>query len=82
MSWYVKEYILYISWDFCGGPVVKISPSNAGRASMIFVWRAKIPHALQPKKNIQKENIKQKQSYNKFNKDFINDPHQKNNALF
>ena len=35
---------------------------------------AKIPHASQQKD----QNIKQKQYYNKFNKDFKNDPHQKN----
>ena len=34
---------------------------------------AKIPHALWPKN----QNIKQKQCYNKFNKDFKNGPHQK-----
>ena len=53
------------TWDFPGGPVVKTSPSNAGGA--------KIPHASQPKK----QNIKQKQNCNKFNKDFKNGPHQK-----
>ena len=59
--------------DFPGGPVVKTLPSNAGGAGPIPGWGAKIPHALWPKN----QNIKQKQHYNKFNKDFKNGPHQK-----
>ena len=59
--------------DFPGSPVVKTMPSNAGGAGSIPGWGAKIPHALQPKK----QNIKQKQDCNKFNKDFIHGPHQK-----
>ena len=45
------------TWDFPGGPVVKTSPSNAGGAGLIPGWRAKIPHASQPKaqKNIKQE---------------------------
>ena len=60
--------------DFPGGPMVKTSPSNVGGAGSIPAWRAKIPHALGPKQ----QNIKQRQYYNKFNKDFKNGPHQKN----
>ena len=43
--------------------------------------RVKIPHALWPKQTNKqtktKNNVKQKQYCNKFNKDFTNDPHQK-----
>ena len=31
--------------DFSSGPVVKISPSNAGAVGSIFGWGTKIPHA-------------------------------------
>ena len=62
--------------DFPGGPVVKTSPSNAGGAGSIPGWGAKIPHVSGPKKP--KQNIKQKQYCNQFNKDFKNGPHQKN----
>ena len=51
--------------DFPGGPVVKTSPSNARDAGLIPGRLAKIPRALQQKK----QNIKQKQCYKKFNKD-------------
>ena len=34
---------------FPGGPVVKISPLDAGGVGLIPGRRAKIPHALQPK---------------------------------
>ena len=60
--------------DFPGGPVVKISPSNAGGAGSIPGQGAMIPHASRPKN----QNIKQKQYCDKFNKDFKNGPHQKN----
>ena len=60
--------------DFPGGPMVKMSPSNAGGVDSIPGRAAKIPHASQPKN----QNIKQKQHCNKFNKDFKNGPHQKN----
>ena len=53
--------------------VVKTSPSNAGGAGLITDWGAKIPHALWPKEL----DIKQKQYWNKFNKNFKNGPHQK-----
>ena len=51
--------------DFPGGPVVKISPSNAGGEGLIPDWGTKIPCALQTKN----QNMKQKQHCNKFNKD-------------
>ena len=59
--------------DFPGGPVVKTLPSNAGGVDSIPGWGADIPHTSGPKK----QNIKQKQYCNKFNKDF---PHQKKKA--
>ena len=62
-------------WDFPCGPVVNTSPSNTGGAVSIPGHRAKILHALQPKS----QNIKQKQYYNKFNKDFKTGPHKKKN---
>ncbi len=52
--------------DFSGGPAVKISPSSAGGAGSIPGFGAKIPHASQTRN----QNIKQKQYWNKFNKDF------------
>ena len=45
--------------------MVKPLPSNAGGMGSIRGLGAKIPHASQPKK----QNIKQKQYGNKFNKD-------------
>ena len=54
------------SRDFPGGPVVGSSPSNAGGSGSIPGQGPKIPHALRPKK----QNIKQKQYCNRFNKDF------------
>ena len=50
--------------DFPGGPVFKTLPSNAGGAGSIPGQGAKIPHASWPKH----QNIKQKQYFNKFNK--------------
>ena len=58
--------------DFPDRPVVKTLPSNAGGTSSIPGWGAEVPHASQSK-----QNKKQKQSCNKFSKDFKNDPHQK-----
>ena len=59
--------------DFPGCPKVKTPPSDAEGASSIPGWRAKIPQASWPKD----QNVKQKQHYNKFNKDFNNGPCQK-----
>ena len=47
------------------------SPSNAVDASLISGWGAKISHASQPKK----QNLKQKEYCNRFNKDVKNGPH-------
>ena len=47
--------------DFPGGPVVKISPSDAGGIGLIPDQGAKIPHASQPKK---KNHKKTKQNKN------------------
>ena len=58
---------------FPGGPVVKTWPSNAGGAGPTPSWGAKISYALYPKK----QNIRQRQYCNKFNKDFKISPHQK-----
>ena len=52
--------------DFPGRPVVKPSPSSAGRVCSIPGQRANIIHASGSKK----QNIKLKQYCNKFNKDF------------
>ena len=54
--------------------MVKTSPFNARGAGSIPGWGAMLPHASRQKK---KQNIKQKQYYNKLNKDFKNGPHQK-----
>ena len=51
-----------------GGPVVKISPSNAGGAGLILGRGARLLHASWPKN----QNMKQKQCCNKLNKDFKN----------
>ena len=63
--------------DFPDGPVVETSPSNAGGAGSTPSWGAKTPHASWPKN----QNIKQKQYCNKFNKDFIIGPRQKQKTL-
>ena len=52
--------------DVPGGPVVETSSSNAVDVGLILGQVANIPHASGPKK----QNIKQKQYCNKFNKDF------------
>ena len=53
-------------WDVPGSPVVKTWPSSAADAGSNLDWGAKIPHALWS----ERQNIKQKQQGNKFNKDF------------
>ena len=68
--WLLKNKIR----SFPGGPVVKISPSNAEGGSTIPCWGTKIPHTSQSKN----QNIKLEQYYNKFNEDFKNGPHEKN----
>ena len=52
--------------DTPGGPEVKSSPPNVGDAGLIPGWGTEIPHASWSKK----QNIKQKQYGNKFNKYF------------
>ena len=52
--------------------MVKTSLSNADRADSIPGQGDKIPHASWPKR----QNIKQKQYCNKFNKNFKNGPQQ------
>ena len=69
--------LIKIRRDYPGGPVVKTSPSKAEGEGSIPGGVAKIPHASRPKK----QNIKQKQYCNKFNKDFLNGPHQKRKEL-
>ena len=63
--------------DFPGGPGVKTLPSNAGGAGSIPGWGVKIPHDSWPKK----QNVKEKQSYNKFNEVFKNSPHQEKKKI-
>ena len=50
--------------------MVKTLPSNSRGAGSIPGWGAKIPHTAWPKE----QNIRQKQYFNKFNKDFLNGP--------
>ena len=63
--------------DFPSGPVVRISPSNAGGAGLIPGEELRFSHALQ----LKNQNLKQKQYCNKFNKDFKNHPHFKKKIL-
>ena len=63
-----KKIIDKENWDFPSGPVVNILPSSARGVGSIPSWEAKIPHAL-GRKN---QNIKLKQYFNKFNKNFQN----------
>ena len=51
--------------------MVRTLPSNAGGVGWIPGWGAEVPNALRPKN----QNIKQKQYYNQFNKNFKNGPH-------
>ena len=52
-------------WDVPGSPVIKTWPSSGGDVGSNLDWGAKIPHALWS----ERQNIKQKQYGNKFNKD-------------
>ena len=58
--------------DSPGGPAVETSSSSAGGAGLIPGQGARIPHASQPKT----QNMKQKQYFNKFCKDFKKSSHQ------
>ena len=60
-------HVKMTSGDVRGGPVVKISLSNAGDTGSVPGRGAKIPHASWSKT----QNIKQKQYCSKFNKDFF-----------
>ena len=60
--------------DLPSGSVVWTLPSITGDADLIPGQGAKIPHALRPKT----QNMKQKYYCKTFNKDFKNDPNQKN----
>ena len=66
-------------WDFSGGPMVKTLPSNADGAGSIPGQGTRILHALWLQKNkkqkTKKNTIKQKQYFNKFNKDFKHGSH-------
>ena len=53
--------------------MVQNSPSNAGASDSVPGQGYTIPHVSRPKN----PDIKQKQYWNKFNKDFKNGPHQK-----
>ena len=64
--------------DLPRGPVFKAWPSNAEGAGSISAWETKVPHASRPKN----QNIKQKQSCNKFSKDFKNGPCQKKKKIY
>ena len=58
-------------WDFPGGPVVKTLPSNADGAGSIPGQGTGILYALWLQNKQTKRPIKQKQYFNKFNKDFF-----------
>ena len=76
--YYYYYIILLLEIILPSGPGVKTLPSNAGGVGLILVrgLRAHMPLEdltfLSPKK----QNIKQKQSCNRFNKGFKNGPHQ------
>ena len=74
---FVSNIVLFLlkwgPWDFPGGPVVKTLPSNAGAQMPPLVRKLRFHMSCGQKK----QNIEQKQYYNKFNKDFKNSPHQK-----
>ena len=72
--WHIQRDFTKEQRDFPCGPVVETLPSNVGSAGLIPDWGAKILYASWPKN----QNIKQKQYCNKFNKNFKDDPHQKN----
>ena len=55
--------------------MVKTSPSNAGSMASVADRGGKIPLASPPKsQNIKKKREREKQYFNKFNKDFKNGP--------
>ena len=62
------------SWDFPGSPAVKTLSSDAEDEGSVPVEELRVPHASWSVK----QNTKQKQQHNKFNRDFKNGPYQKN----
>ena len=54
---------------------IKNLPFSAKVGSSVPGWGAKIFHVLRQKKKKGKQNIQQKQYFNKFHKDFKNGPH-------
>ena len=68
---YIEYFKIYP--DFPDSTVVKTSLSNTRGEGSVPGQGPKIPQASWPKK----QNMKQKQDCNKFNKDFNNGPHQK-----
>ena len=64
--------------NFSHSLVIKTWPSNEGGAGLISAWETKMPHASWPKN----QNIKQKQSCNKFSKHFKNGPRQKKKKIY
>ena len=55
--------------------MLKTSPSSAGSVGSVSDRGGKIPHASPPKsQNIKKKREREKQYFNKFNKDFKNGP--------
>ena len=69
LSWLIKclKTFRKLHGDFPGNPVVEASPSSVGSVRSVPGWGGKTPHASKPRN----QNIKQKQSCNKFNKDFF-----------
>ena len=59
--------------DFPGGPTVKTLPFSTRGAGLIPGWGTKTPDAWQPRN----QNMKQKQSCNKLNRDLKNGSYQK-----
>ena len=67
MFWF-PELFTQKNWDFPSGPVIKTLPSNAvGMGSNSSKVQELFPPVFWP----ENQNIKQKQYYNKFGKDFI-----------
>ena len=58
--------------------MVRTSPSGAGSVDSTLARGPKLPHASWP----QNQNVKQKQRYNKFSKDFKNGPLPKKTCFF
>ena len=65
-----QEYSLRIVWDFPGGPLIKVLPSDAGRMGLIPDWGAKMPGSKKKKKK-KKLSIKHKQYCNTLKKHWI-----------